>query len=297
MIEGKRRMTTISESQPCPVTYRGILSRDIERLVQLHDLCFPVKYDAKFYEWLLSPACISLVAVTAADGEAASTAAEPSRSPPERVVGFCIGRLKFVEGALTTQPVGYISTFGVDPDYRQRGVGNELLERFIALLLDQRVPNASVCCAVLSGRRHHRVRQVWLHCLASDQRIVSYYLKRNFVEVERLKDFYEFPTGEGSVMRHDALLMCRVEEPSTTAARRKRDGGQRSRSQRTPACSFWDRCSGTTRSDTLEAQDFLVAQCGGVSVSTTCAVVCVAMTLVGGVFILITALESRRFQR
>ena len=125
----------------------------------------------------------------------------------ELVVGFCIGKIKYVQGTVFSTPVGYISTFGVDPEQRRRGLGNELLERFAHLIYHDvsiPAPNHILCFAVPRSLRTPKIRQLWLHCLASDDSIAKFYKKRQFVLVERIAEYYSF--GDRP---HDAFVMCR----------------------------------------------------------------------------------------
>lgn len=301
------------------VQFRDLdIDTDIPRLRELHGVCFPIAYDDRFYTWLTSPQCICLVATTTAETtsetmvpdvatappesaakedtawllspittSAAATVESPSGTHPKSsrldcVVGFIVGKIKYIEGPLLTNPVVYISTFGVDPDYRRFGVGHELLERFVAMVCNPAFIDTSPACASLREKATslstrvlsvlsclapaRRISQVWLHCLADDVDVIRFYTKRRFVIVEKLAEYYEF-----GGRFHDALMLCREEvfEPAAVVAARKQDGKSARACQRAGRPqSLWELLGGTSVQEALQAQDDLdISRWSGRSVS------------------------------
>lgn len=256
---------------------------DVPRLRELHDVCFPVKYDDRYYNWLSSSHCIALVATsTEVRGEQQQPLAESDDTnvspvlsvppPPPAlthaesvVVGFIIGKIKYVEGPLLMNPVVYIATFGVDPGLQGRGVGHEILERFVSMVSDASFLATPACADFASPPNGWSLRsflnrlispkplsQVWLHCLADDAKVVGFYAKRDFIAVERIPMYYEFGGG-----LHDAQVMVRevIREDPAAAAMRK--GNRKGTARAWHHRSWWDVLCGTTPAGALEGQDDL----------------------------------------
>ncbi|KEG15137.1 putative acetyltransferase [Trypanosoma grayi] len=148
----------------------GIQQHDIEGIKALHGAAFPVKYEAAYYQWLLTDACVAVVAYTTADdiesllsggeyddgvdmparvqdndddvdgsggggGSGGDVGSYNSLATYTVPVGFCIGQLAHVrrhDGKLVASPTGYLGSFAVDEALRRCGIGELLLQRFLS---------------------------------------------------------------------------------------------------------------------------------------------------------------------
>ncbi|KAJ1625689.1 acyl-CoA N-acyltransferase [Pavlovales sp. CCMP2436] len=99
------------------VRYRDIYPQDVLRVDDLQRQLFPVRYSESFYQRLFTPGHYTVLAVTAA-GE---------------VVGIASARTVLDE-VVDERREGYIMTLGVRADFRNLGVGGELLRRIMGVL-------------------------------------------------------------------------------------------------------------------------------------------------------------------
>lgn len=100
------------------VRFSGMFRACVPALQALHNACFPIVYSDSFYEQLVAGDEYStILALSEADGS---------------VVGFATGRVESDAAASVVcrarRRSGYISTFGVAPSHRGRGLGSVLLK-------------------------------------------------------------------------------------------------------------------------------------------------------------------------
>ena len=212
------------------VAFRPIRDqRDIPQLKRLHDANFPLVYERRYYDWLLTSNCTSVMAVVPKFGPCATgedDIDEERRAGwqqgeladtlnSERIIGFIVGRTKqvrkTVEGvSLFGSPntvVAYISTFAVHPEYRHHGIGGDLLEQL--LLRFQSLGSVEVKGGWLSPkvtRFRPLCDEVYLHCLESNHLALEFYRRRGFVIVDVLRDYYSFGGTTHSAVVLRALL-------------------------------------------------------------------------------------------
>jgi len=217
------------------LSFRKLQRSDLDRVKQLHNVSFPLHYEQSFFDSLCDPASFNLVAIAehteganqttgttipAADGGAKGLMGEG-------IVGVITGKVKYVDGLVHSTPVGYISTFCVDPAYRQHGVGSQLLEKFVTIFfdLDPLAPRGALLwsCLPVKWRPSQRLRQVWLHCLATDEAVVSFYRRRQFLLVETIPRYYRINGKEepSNVMCREKVSLVTVVGDATKYNKRK----------------------------------------------------------------------------
>jgi len=153
---------------------RPVDASDVERLVLLHREWFPVRYGDDFYSSLThNPAShepvFAMVAVRASDNE---------------VVGAITAQIykewqvedaNLVSFSFSDQEVMYITTLGVIPEYRQRGIATRLLDTLLEFC---------------NGARRS-VKAAYLHVLTTNYVAIGFYEKHKFARLRVLRAYYE----------------------------------------------------------------------------------------------------------
>ena len=145
---------TTETSPPLQFEYRGLTRHDLPELSALQRRLFPVDYNEKFYESLLSVDVITILAFH-----------------NEKMVGVVTGRVK-PRTSCFTKYHGYIITLGVDADYRRHQLGSKLL-----LKLQQDFERSNC-------------EYVYLHCKADNDSALTFYAKHGYEIVRRLPGYY-----------------------------------------------------------------------------------------------------------
>ena len=108
------------------VEFRGVQQGDIPALIELNRKLFPVVYSEQFYQDLLSPNHVSILAFVAGTdtliGAATAVLEVDERDKKLHAVPGTCGSL---------QTTAYIMTLGVASGYRRRGLGATLLRRIV----------------------------------------------------------------------------------------------------------------------------------------------------------------------
>ncbi len=151
------------------VCFRGVRSEDLVELRRLDDILFPVKYSSSFYHRLISDEYLTILAFEENTGRllAASTARTET-------ISDCFASCE-----------GYISTLGVLPSFRRKGLGSFLLRKMVELLILSRP-----CVSIK------------LHVKADNAAAVKMYKNEGFRLIEHLPEHY---TINGK--KEDALLL------------------------------------------------------------------------------------------
>lgn len=137
---------------------------DLPAVMEIDQLSFPHPWSVESYHYELTqnPTAHFWVAVAAAPPEA------------RRVVGYA--------GVWLIVDEAHINTLAVHPDWRQQGIGEQLL------------------ATLLQHARAHGARTATLEVRASNRAAQQLYRRHGFVEVGRRKNYY-------SASREDALLL------------------------------------------------------------------------------------------
>ena len=144
-----------------PLTIRPAGLADADRLVPLERRCFTDPWSALgFGELLVGPFGFGLVA-------------EQGRT----VTGYLIGRAISGEGE--------ILNLAVAPESRRLGVGSQLLEAALGLLVTR------------------GAREVFLEVRATNTAAQQLYLRRGFLELGRRSAYYRLPVEDAIVLRLD----------------------------------------------------------------------------------------------
>ena len=189
----------IEKSGTCDeIAYSSNVSWDeLDEIRLLHTEWFPVEYHDDFFE--------SIVTGTGFGGGDVVTVVARVGTNPRHIVGIITVAIKRdekqynptadvcpaldINGNYTT---AYILTLGVVDELRGKGVGKELLQRGI-----QKVQVSDPLC-----------RLVYLHVIEYNEAARKFYLRENFIQFNRYKEFYFF---NGRVF-DGILLYRRIEE-------------------------------------------------------------------------------------
>ncbi|EDR23056.1 N-terminal acetyltransferase, putative [Entamoeba dispar SAW760] len=131
---------------------------DLRRVKELHDNLLCVKYGHHFYEQLINGhGYILLVAVLNA-----------------QIIGFASFRIEWLnqKEEITTQ--AGLLTLGVDRKYQTQGIGGYLLEKGCSYM------------------KELGVSSVYLHALASNTPVHSFYQNHYFIHEDTVKNYYHF---------------------------------------------------------------------------------------------------------
>jgi len=175
-----------------PIVFREIEPEDCTDLRRLHECCFPVHYNDKFYGEVAKRQYmkIPLITMVARSGHEAQTGLaggilaqkrtlrdqdleQPTLSGASRALGYSTGF--------------YVMTLATDEKQRRLGVGSMLLQQ----VLQQ--AEADKTCAV-----------VYLHVITYNYGAIKFYEKHNFKRMAQVQGFYNI---DGVL--HDAYLYCR----------------------------------------------------------------------------------------
>ena len=94
------------------------------------------------------------------------------------------GKVLGYAGVQVVLDEGYITNIAVDPDYRQQGVASALLDVFCRF-----------------GESH--LAFLTLEVRASNQAAIGLYMKHDFAQVGRRKNYYERPKEDASLMTRE----------------------------------------------------------------------------------------------
>jgi len=163
------------------IVFRGICRADIPEVKFLHDELFPIKYSDGFYRELLGDDYITVLAFAIEEKTA-------------KLVGVATGRSQDRHSGCRRINEGYISTLGVSPSWRRKGLGKFILFVIAELL-----------------RRERKCEIISLHVEATNQAAIQMYQRGGYVVTERLHNHYHFG---GSY--HDALAMIKTAGSQTS---------------------------------------------------------------------------------
>ena len=176
-----------------PLRFRPLLPTDRERVEQLHEAWFPVRYEAAWYETTLNCGAGHDPYYTMA---AVEDGAEDACAPG-RVVALITAHLlpasavdesdEVVAFSFWDAELAYILTLGVDNAYRQRGIATQLLAALRAHI----------------DALHRSCRALYLHTLSDNVSALAFYRSQGFERVARKQDFYSF-----SGAKHDAVVLA-----------------------------------------------------------------------------------------
>lgn len=121
-----------------------LLPEKLCELEALHNACFPIVYPKSFYENILTDDYSCLFAVCKSTG---------------RIVGFSVGRCQNRRLSCLGRREGYICTFGVASEFRNKGLGSCLLRNTISLF-----------------KNYHQVNYLTLHVLVTNKSAIRYFL-------------------------------------------------------------------------------------------------------------------------
>ncbi|KAJ3433525.1 n-alpha-acetyltransferase [Anaeramoeba flamelloides] len=153
-------------------TIREIQKKDLQEVRLLDNKLFPIQYKDEFYDNLLLPNSVGLVAIKKETGG---------------VVGVITGQLKLIDNGWFSPKTrqAYIMTFGVEENETHKGIGFNLIN-----------------IAINKFQSRLNVDEVSLHVLRSNIRGISFYKKFGFKVTKILKEYYVFNNK-----KHDALVM------------------------------------------------------------------------------------------
>lgn len=168
------------------ISYRPIRPSDLDVLKEMHEVLFPVKYEAEFF-----------LNVVNNNGIVSWAAVDTSRADPQHdeIIGFVTTRVVAVAEIDTAGMLGYevakadrkliyILTLGVIKPYRKLGIASSLLSKVL-----EYASSIPVC------------RAVYLHVISYNLTAIQFYEKNSFRCLQKLQNFY-YITG----CHYDAYL-------------------------------------------------------------------------------------------
>jgi ribosomal protein S18 acetylase RimI-like enzyme len=171
------------------VVYRPVEPTDVDRVKELHEAWFPVRYEDAFYTKVVNCGAdhrpyFTTVATLRSTGlivgmVTANVIAEDDCDEKDDL----LSSLSFSQ-----RKVAYILTLGVDAQYRQNGLGRIMLD-----MLRQ----------YLEGRSD-RCHAMYLHCLSTNYSALRFYERMLFEQVKLQVDFYNFHGAN-----HNAVTLVR----------------------------------------------------------------------------------------
>lgn len=145
---------------------RALYAEDTAALRALDLQCFPIQYDAKFYDMLFrSASSLRSIAFGAFEG---------SPSCPGKLVGAVTGRLVIERPSfLKALKAAYIMTLDVDPNFRRHGIAATLLDKIKAFFVV-----------------HHDVDRLLLHVLQANDPALRFYDRMGFSSGPVIPNYY-----------------------------------------------------------------------------------------------------------
>lgn len=150
-------------------TIRLIRSEDLEELLALHHLLFPVKYSMKTMNSFLKEHYLSLVLTVKEENK-------------EKIIGVSVTRRRWA-GFFSTDRYGYLCTFGIHPDYRQKHFATDILH---------------VTCRIL--KNHFLCSSLSLHMQKINNAAFKFYISFGFKAVEVIPQHYSLPDEESAAV-------------------------------------------------------------------------------------------------
>lgn len=150
-------------------TIRLIREDDLEELLKLHHLLFPVKYTMKTMNDFLKPHYLALVITVKEDDK-------------EIIIGESVCKRKW-SSFFSTDRYGYLCTFGIHPDYRLKHFGTDILH------VTTRILKNHFLCSSLS-----------LHMQKINEAAYSFYINFGFKAIEVLPEHYSLPGEEAAAV-------------------------------------------------------------------------------------------------
>lgn len=163
------RLPVAGDSGAGAYDFRPLTREDLPELARLQRRLFPVEYNDAFYQTLLAPDIVTVLAFL--DGA---------------MVGVVTGRLRLCHGWFAPYRRGYIITLGVDDRHRRHHLGSQLL-----LMLHHEFDRQQ--CA-----------SVYLHCKTDNEAALQFYKKHGYAVQRRLPDYYLI-----DAVHYDAFVLAR----------------------------------------------------------------------------------------
>ncbi len=130
---------------------RDLKTDDIERLVEIDEICFPdeIVFDKDFFEYLLTdPREKAAIAITES----------------EKIIGFII--------TLIFEEIAEIATIDILPEFRRKGLGKLLMEE-----TEKRLKNKEV-------------QMILLQVAENNTGAIEFYENLGYIKVEKIPDYY-----------------------------------------------------------------------------------------------------------
>lgn len=150
-------------------TIRLVQDKDMNELLELHHLLFPVKYTMKTMNSFLKQHYLSLVLTVKEKGK-------------EKIIGVSVTRRRWVS-FFSTDRFGYLCTFGIHSDYRQKHFATDLLH---------------VTCKIL--KNHFLCSSLSLHMQKINEAAYKFYINFGFKAIEILPQHYSLPDEESTAV-------------------------------------------------------------------------------------------------
>lgn len=171
---------------PPELTLRTLRKRDLPQIKELHAVCFPIRYEERFFQSLLLPN--SSLSVLVLVDECYSSLKNGGNSI---VAAFVVARFTSTwepedNGILSRScwqiwglqcgplpELLHVMTLGVHPNYRRRGLASRLLRQLKIISMERKQCHA-----------------IYLHVLDSNKEAIALYETNNFERVRLLKNYY-----------------------------------------------------------------------------------------------------------
>jgi len=134
------------------ITYRQAHLQDAQVLDQINRLCLPENYPIDQWKFLLLGHSEFCFVATSSD----------------IIIGYCI--------CVYEDKKGMIASIAVLPEYRNKGVGKNLLVK-----------------AMVAFKKDHKLSPLFLHCRVSNDLALKFYKKLGFNPNGRIKGYYDYP--------------------------------------------------------------------------------------------------------
>jgi ribosomal protein S18 acetylase RimI-like enzyme len=157
---------------------RLLTSADIQEVLEVHLLLFEVKYSRHTIESFLRDKYLALVMVDVSD-----------RSK-EKIIGVSVTSREWIS-LCSTEKRGYLSTFGILPEWRRNGLGTYLFR---------------LTCHIL--RFHYNVEEIALHMLQSNRSSYGFYQSVGMNATLILPEYYNFDDSKHTAVYMRRELVC-----------------------------------------------------------------------------------------